>query len=449
MTQEKDNKLYAGCFLFYEQIETKENEIYYFPKCISIISHYPLFALFKQLLEFLSNSFKTNIFDECESIERILDNFLFEIPMATLPTVQVSVKIGSDIQIISCSPFYANFQIEQLFHFLSIDNIIKIVGWILTERTIVFVSKDVYLLGLIIQSFLWLIEPFKWCYSCFAVIPQSCEYILQSLQPTLAGICGTEYKPHFEKPDGIAIIYLDSNKIETSFSANDCSLPLKVANMLKNSILQICDSAQQIKNPASQKEIKICFLTFLNELVCNPNPTEDIGFQTRFLGSQIFQQYQTQLNSKDETSDFVSLPSKMKEISAKAKGNIISDILVTSPDPETGIEKKNVILNHVLNKIENFPNSLNNSLFLNSQSIPWETIKVSNENEETKIILKNDIEYFKSLDFVHPFLSIMKENRAKAKKFWRISNRHKTTENNMTQFSRNNNRLRAVTCLVC
>jgi len=227
--------LYANCLLIYENAGHREQDIY-LPKCLCIISKYPFFETFKQVLSFLYSTYISNGLDESESIERILDNFMFEVPMTSSPTAQVLFKVGSEVQKLAINPFLLDYPLDPLFLLLTPDNIIKILGWVCTERTIIFVSENAYLLSLIIQSFLWILQPLKWCHACIGILPPDFEYLLECPQPLLIGVCGTDLKTTFGKGDDVVAVYLDDNKIVTTLSKDRFPIPGKLAGVIKKNM---------------------------------------------------------------------------------------------------------------------------------------------------------------------------------------------------------------------
>lgn len=496
----------------YEQFEDKEANTFYLPKCLCILSHHPFFNTFKEFLAFLYTTYIANNLDVSEPIERILDNFLFEIPMTNLPTAQVSFKYGTVLRHLSTNPFLVDFPLESLFQTLSIDSIIRIIGFICTERSIVFVSQNTYLLGLILQSFLWILQPIKWCHTCFPLLPPSLFILLEAPQPFLIGICGADLYYKFRNDDEIVAVYLDEDKIVPTFSSDPCPFPSRIAEAFKKSIrgllakitpdpkhpdlhslgktfeyISLCTSEgtsiTTCSIPAAILDsiaIKTSFLLILQEMIGNyssfareeskeqgkvsyfanfdsekytgTKPTKEQPFFKKFSHTQLFEQFGEELSAVPLLLQAKYLIDIIEKVTPAPTGDKIIQTLATAPDPDYCISKKNRIIKHVLNKCENFPAKLNNSLFLNSQSIPWESMKISYDEEES-IEKKNplnemlSIESAMKMNFARLFVEYMRKNEVKAKKFWRISKNHKSSQPNSgsrSLSSRNNNKPRSV-----
>lgn len=337
---ERASRVYANCLLLYEKVAHKEQEDIYLPKCLCILSKHPFFETFKQVLSFLYSTYISNGLDEAESIERILDNFMFEVPVSTSPAAQVLFKIGAEVQKLSVSPFLPDYPLDPLFHVLSPDNVLKIMGWMCTERTIIFVSEHAYLLGLVIQTFLWLLQPLKWCHACIAILPPDFEYLLHCPQPLLVGVCGADLKTTFGKGDDVVAVYLDDNQIVSTLDKDLFPIPGRLAAPMKKSVKDLASkkslnsnkediaklgkafhyrtisdrgsiellSVTPVKKTAGTLDplkVKDCFVPFVKELVGNysqylkdPDDTEEPKEQGKVFEQRVFD-YKAYFTARD------------------------------------------------------------------------------------------------------------------------------------------------------
>eukprot|EP01022_Parablepharisma_sp_SALTPOND_P015326 TRINITY_DN2155_c0_g1_i1.p1 TRINITY_DN2155_c0_g1~~TRINITY_DN2155_c0_g1_i1.p1 ORF type:complete len:1113 (+),score=90.17 TRINITY_DN2155_c0_g1_i1:150-3341(+) len=523
---EKASRLYANCLLLYEQVEDKDRGPIYLPKCLCILSRHPFFGTFKQFLAFLYTTYISNSLDETESIERILDNFIFEVPMSSSPTTQVIFKIGSELRRLSTNPFLVDFPLEPFFHVLTPDNILKIIGWICTDRIIIFVSQNPYLLGLVIQTFLWLLQPIKWCHPCIAILPSGFSYLLQSPHPLMVGVCDADMEIRFNKEDDAVAIYLDDNQIVSTLDKEPFPLPAKITDPIKRSIKELVSKMGPSPKHASLAglgkafeykvvdplaahgkpeltpvvpvpavldplKVKACFMPLIKDLVgdyekympesndtleepkeqgklssrefdyeayCNSKEVKERPFFSKFARTQLFEQYGEHLNDPTSSDQYLIEALKKVQSSKSLQPSIesITQQSITAPDPDYCIGKKSMLIKHVLNKCETFPAKLNNSLFLNNQSIAWEAVRSTYEEDgEEKLNPFSSmpmIEGLMKLSFAKSFMEYFKKCETKAKKFWRITKVHKSSQPNSgsrSLSSRNNNRPRSVNTNAC
>lgn len=518
---ENASRLYAYCLLLYEESENHDGLVY-LPKCLSIISRHPFFNTFKQFLAFLYTTYISNSLDETESIERILDNFIFEVPMSNSPNTQVIFKIGSELHKLSTNPFLIDFPLDPLFHALSPEKILKILGWICTERIVIFVSNNPYLLSVIVQSFLWLLQPIKWCTPCIAIIPPGMELLLQSPTPILVGFYGSDVKLQFPKNDEIVAVYLDDDEIEMNPQKDPYPIPTRISEPIRRFLNELIykfgasykhPSLSQLGNSFSysntkvpipgydQKEyttitpipppkntldpikVKGSIMIMLREIIgdyykflsngCDPmnlsnnkfcvekyinsKDPKERPFFVKFTKTQMCAQYGKWLFDQYSPEKYLrDIIEKMQpgKIPLIQMENIITQS-VTAPDPDYCMGKKSMLIKHVLNKNETFPAKLNNSLFLNNQSIPWEIVKFTYEEEfYTSIPHKInplasiiDFQEILKLNFAKSFVEYVKKNDLKANRFWEIAKIHKSSQPNSgsrSLSSRSNNKPRSV-----
>ncbi len=453
----------------------------------------------------------SNNLEESESIERILDNFMFEVPMSSSPTVQVSFKIGAESRRLTTNPFLPDFPLEPLFHVLAIDDIIKIIGWICTERTIIFVSQNAYLLGLVMQSFLWLLQPVKWCHTFIPLLPPGFEYILEAPHPLLLGVCGPDVLATFTSNDDVIAVYLDDNQIVKTAAKDSCPFPGRIGETLRRAMKeQLAKLSPNSKHPSLLKlgrafqyeaaplgvqtdiasivpvaiepqildpaKVKSCFVHLTQELVgsygkyvreepqgklsgssafdqeayCASKEPKERAFFQRFSKTQIFEQYGEHLAALGSDRCLLELMDKDKSKPSVPPGIQQS---VTAPDPDYCVGKKSRLIKHVLNRSETFPAQLNNSLFLNNQSIPWESLRLgydegpAAEEKRNPLVSMQSVESLMKLNFAKAFVEYMHKYETRAKKFWRISRRRNSSQPNSgsrSLSSRNNNKPRSV-----
>ena len=105
-----------------------------------------------------------------------------------------------------------DFSLKILFRSFDVDDIITIIGFILMERKMIFVSDDYRKMTPICESLLSLIFPFKWMCSFVPVLPETQQDAVGVPGPGLFGI----HKSMFDERqflDNTIIINLDSQEI--------------------------------------------------------------------------------------------------------------------------------------------------------------------------------------------------------------------------------------------
>ena len=324
LTNEKGTRSYLYCLKFsekydlsYDKDKNKEIDI---PIVIFIKSEKEDLESFKQLLN-LVNFIIVNddIEKNCESnYDKINDYkkvqlmnlfyFLFSLPYTT-PHSLVKLKLDKEFK---NSPFESidfyfssnceipsnknDTDINILFLLLDQSIIIKVLFSILIEKRLVFRASQVYLLHIIIPSFLKLIFPFKWLHRCITVLPKEKLNLFEAPGPFIFGVLSTSISLDdlMSKYPGIIIIDCDTNEIYGDSH-------LEPFNPPKNNIL-----LNQSKNRNNKKENEGIIINNGNSLTQGKNAFN-------ISGSYLYK-YENEKNSK-----------KNKFIFDKNKNNIIID----------------------------------------------------------------------------------------------------------------------------
>ena len=174
-TNDKKVNKYAINLIFYElcpketldifQRYSKENlKQIYIPKSLCLISLYSFFDSFKNLLTQL---YRLHISQLSIPIERIICNFMDEIPLPDKGKIAVEYEIGGKIiqfyrPINEFEPYSSRENFEYLFSALSCENIIKVMEALLLEKKVILLSKRRGLLGHCSFALSSLLFPFQW-----------------------------------------------------------------------------------------------------------------------------------------------------------------------------------------------------------------------------------------------------------------------------------------------
>lgn len=111
------------------------------------------------------------------------------------------------------------YDLSLLFEYLSIENLIIIYHLLLHEQKLLFVSKSALTLSKILECVKMLIYPMVWVNTFIPVLSEDLIKFLQSFIPFIMGVEEGLFflaKEHLDNHEGIYIVFVDKNIIETS-----------------------------------------------------------------------------------------------------------------------------------------------------------------------------------------------------------------------------------------
>ena len=249
LTDEKGNRSFLYCLKFPEKYIFNINEkIKYIevPLVLYIKSQKEDLESFKQLLYSINQIIINDNLDRIIDDSIIINNykkiqlfnllfFLFCLPH-TSPHTLVKLQLNKELDnIIKLSnddineetiDFYFNSNCEIpcnkndtdiniLFLILDQSIIIKVLLSILTEKQIIFIASQAYLLHLIISTFLKLIFPFKWHNICITVLPKENLELLEVPGSYIFGVLSSTISTRelIDEYKGKIIVDCDTNEI--------------------------------------------------------------------------------------------------------------------------------------------------------------------------------------------------------------------------------------------
>ncbi|KAA6384701.1 MAG: hypothetical protein EZS28_019774 [Streblomastix strix] len=199
-------RLYLFCIQFYELATedearalrkaniTNTDMIFFLPKVICLISHFPYYNLFKEYIKelFINISTKgdlpvaldissnTQRRDTSSFLINALINLFFECPVPPHGCTCVRIAVGKKILHISQPspndlPLF-DFDLRILFNTLNPELILDIMRLILCEQQILFVSSSLSLISIITQCLIQLCCPFEWEGVYVPLIPKKLLY---------------------------------------------------------------------------------------------------------------------------------------------------------------------------------------------------------------------------------------------------------------------------------
>ena len=195
---------------------------YYIPKCLCLVSVYPAFNRFQQILNSLYNLVMSNKFNDLY-IDRIIEKLVLEIPKLPHGLKKIYLYLPDNNMIdltekkMNDLP-YININLSRFFDTLDFANILDIFRYFLFETKLLFFSSKLYDLTNSIMSILSLVLPFKYQFQIVSVLPKNLYHFIETISPYIFGI-NESYDSNFFKRNKIdledatiCIIDIDRNK---------------------------------------------------------------------------------------------------------------------------------------------------------------------------------------------------------------------------------------------
>ena len=217
-----------------QQIITKQRN-YYIPKCIMFISLHPFFSEFELILKEIHNYILNNNTNITIPLDKIIENFLIEIPVPPKGIFKIEYNLFNQIRIIDQNlmnqlPLIA-IDLKLLFMFFTVEEIVSIYRYIMLESRVLFFSKEVDLLNPFVWGMLSMLYPFRYQYQVITILPPENFETLESITPFIAGINQTYVDTFFKEgeltlSDDIVIVDIDNKRVviehgEATMNVND------------------------------------------------------------------------------------------------------------------------------------------------------------------------------------------------------------------------------------
>ncbi|KAJ3075723.1 hypothetical protein HDU98_007115 [Podochytrium sp. JEL0797] len=257
--------LFEGLIKEMERIVPVDFDGVYVPRCIGVVGRWPFFDLFadwvKEVVRVMQGGYLLGDSGDAGwnvPLERMLQNFLFEIPLPPPGRVEVKISVGKHSLFCSRPPVNSiqvlqNFSLYPLFRTLSVTHIITLFEHALTEKRILFLSKHYSMLTLACESLVLLLYPFTWQHHYIPILPVEGIKILQATMPFMVGV----HKDYFGKSEEleadwkneICIVDLDTNTLTTN--CDTPSLPPRDRRKLIARLLKYTGARVVSPNPSS------------------------------------------------------------------------------------------------------------------------------------------------------------------------------------------------------
>ena len=165
-----------------------------------ILSHWPFLSVFR---EFLKQTLRLQ--RQCSRllrinrhltsllpIERYISSFVFDVPLPPRGNTKVLFSIAEHALSVQRPPKYdlplCDLPIKPLFQCLSLTNILTVMAYLLTERSIAVCSKHASLLAPVLEALRLLIFPLHWQCTYIPVLPRKWFEFLYAPVPFFNGL---------------------------------------------------------------------------------------------------------------------------------------------------------------------------------------------------------------------------------------------------------------------
>jgi hypothetical protein len=199
-----------------QAVSKKNDEEYYLPKCLVVVSHYAFFDVFRKFLQQLYRIYTCGA--SPLPLERFIANFVNDVPLPPEGRAKVQWECftrGFIIEIFRPPPNQlplVNFSFHPLFNTLSVANILVVWGCLLKEGRVALCSKYHSLLTPVAEALLCLLFPLEWQGIYIPVLPSSMLDVLDAPLPFFVGLDSMYLKNSMDhRPANVVFVDLDED----------------------------------------------------------------------------------------------------------------------------------------------------------------------------------------------------------------------------------------------
>ena len=208
----------------------------YIPKILCFASLFPSFEELRELLDIIYRNYLEN--NNSYILEKMIEQIVLKIPIPLNHELQIQVSFDSNkINEKIIFPIY-NIKEENLkfsfsgplthiYYYFTIDDMIKIIKYILLEIPILFFCENESHLSLIIEGFLSLISPFKYVHPYITDLPKNLYGLISTEKKFIFGIKDKYEEDFFKNNDievdkNIVIAFAENNsgKVDVLYKEN-------------------------------------------------------------------------------------------------------------------------------------------------------------------------------------------------------------------------------------
>lgn len=215
------------------------------PKCLCLLSSQPLNSLFR---EFLKHLYHTSMYPSPYPVERLLINFIHEIPVPPPGATCVSYNIDEKAVRVGMPALEGlpviDVDMTVPFRCLSPQVILAVLAAMATEQKIVMCSSKWTLPYTIAEAFRALLFPLTWQGVYMPLLPDSLVDFMFAPVPFIAGI-HSSYLDYIDKPVDVVFLDIDANELLVPSDYSMPVVPPKEHKKLLAAIYRHCDVFQE------------------------------------------------------------------------------------------------------------------------------------------------------------------------------------------------------------
>lgn len=262
LTGADGKEVYGAALLFYEALDVNEQqETRYSAKAMCVLSHFPFYQAFRQLLNQL---YQIAVSPGTLPIEYWISYFFRRVPIPG-PSQHITCLMGHAKLVFHQPPALGLPLLDQplspLFTFLTIDNVITLFEYCLGEGKIVLYSNSYEGLTMVLESLRALLFPLQWQGLFIPILPSNLAYSLRAPIPFLIGLHRT-FLHEVRVSDEVLLVDLDRNHLKLP-SQKPTPFPNPLRTYLRTQLEAFVKLYQQ--RDASQED-NTTFLTSMDSL---------------------------------------------------------------------------------------------------------------------------------------------------------------------------------------
>ncbi|KAJ7365979.1 Rab guanyl-nucleotide exchange factor [Desmophyllum pertusum] len=269
LTDIEGNRTYCTCMTFYRGFIIQEDEdipgnyklfytdeksdgnvlqdsshkMCYVPTCCCLISKWPYLNIMKDCLSSLLPQVMTS---DSRRFKMALMQFVSQLAMVPVPPPG---SLGIEFELYGVNHLVRpaedpdtrviNMDLHYPFLYFTLDDILLLIGCILTQQRIVFISPSYSLLTPIIESLFTFIQPFSWSWTYVPILPSALIDLVEAPGAFIMG-CHSQYKSQIQRVvmemdelSSIVIADIDEGSVTLHPKARLPRLPTYATDMYK------------------------------------------------------------------------------------------------------------------------------------------------------------------------------------------------------------------------
>ncbi|GAQ82931.1 Calmodulin-binding protein CRAG [Klebsormidium nitens] len=244
LTEGDGTKNYVSCLSFRDPVDEDISATYRIPpssysdKVICIVSHWPFFEVFREVLEELHKLCFSPTGSSKPLWSTITD--LISVPLPVPGQSQVLFAVENCLLSAQAPPRdglpYAELSFQPLVQCLDIEKFTRVFTAVLLEKRVLLRASKYSLLTVVAEALCHLLYPIKWQHVYIPVLPYALVDIVDAPTPYLMGLHSGVHTGDMHL-DGVVVVDLDQNQVNTTEDIPQ--LPEPEGTALRQAILEL------------------------------------------------------------------------------------------------------------------------------------------------------------------------------------------------------------------